>query len=481
MIERNGIFDGPEIEKPLKFVHFLTKITAIQKAALLQRPQQRNRGHSLFTQRNRDCTRLERAGYSSGTYSWLRTSSSPWSICLSRTVRATALTHAIRRIERQSVAAYKRATWRSGSRNRFTCPGNQARPRRTRESKSYIPHAPATFGAINYSFTLVQVVHQGTRPCDIRRDQLTPDATSRDSGTTSMWSSQRPKTISPRCSHSHGSQERIDHVTNSSPLLQNSRWHHAFCDTHTGGHPDFSPGLNQSLHQEENNSPEKSENSVKRRQISLQDFWLKTAVNTSNKFSPLENEDQEVEASPKRLAKSMKVSRRNFFHLISIIISITSIIKETSASKITVVPAPPRVQARPHQAKKRTSKIRLVGIEPKPYGTPCISRQELYPLSRGGRSSSCVELRLGRAGDTCCECERDSASRAAPRGAPAFAQRLSVDHVEVSQERRFARRWREQRRVITSDERALSSSAPIGQSSPGSSRENISTLTTNQV
>ncbi|CAB0040795.1 unnamed protein product [Trichogramma brassicae] len=71
------------------------------------------------------------------------------------------------------------------------------------------------------------------------------------------------------------------------------------------------------------------------------------------------------------------------------------------------------------------------------------------------------ELRLGRAGDTCCECERDSASRAAPRGAPAFAQRLSVDHVGVSQERRFARRRREQRRAITSDERALRSSARI--------------------
>ncbi|CAB0041044.1 unnamed protein product, partial [Trichogramma brassicae] len=59
------------------------------------------------------------------------------------------------------------------------------------------------------------------------------------------------------------------------------------------------------------------------------------------------------------------------------------------------------------------------------------------PGAVSGRSewpeSICVcmsELRLGRTGDTCCECERDSASRAAPRGAPAFAQWLSVDHVE---------------------------------------------------
>ncbi|CAB0037381.1 unnamed protein product [Trichogramma brassicae] len=32
------------------------------------------------------------------------------------------------------------------------------------------------------------------------------------------------------------------------------------------------------------------------------------------------------------------------------------------------------------------SKIRPVGIDPTSYGTPCISRQELYPLSQGGRS-----------------------------------------------------------------------------------------------
>ncbi|CAB0041816.1 unnamed protein product [Trichogramma brassicae] len=57
--------------------------------------------------------------------------------------------------------------------------------------------------------------------------------------------------------------------------------------------------------------------------------------------------------------------------------------KEISHRKL--VPAPPRAQARPHQAKKRTSKIRLVGIEPTPYGTPCISRQELYPLNQRGR------------------------------------------------------------------------------------------------
>ncbi|CAB0034825.1 unnamed protein product [Trichogramma brassicae] len=180
----------------------------------LQRTQQRNRGHSLFTQRNRDCTRLERAGYSSGTHSWLRTSSSPWSIRPFLTVRAAALTHAIRRIERQSVAAYKRATWRSGSRNRFTCPGDQARPKAY--TRVQVVHTTRTRDIRRYSFTLVQVVHQGTRTCDIRRDQLTPDATSRDSGTTSMWSSQRPKAISPCCSHSRGSQERIDHTINNS-------------------------------------------------------------------------------------------------------------------------------------------------------------------------------------------------------------------------------------------------------------------------
>ncbi|CAB0034095.1 unnamed protein product [Trichogramma brassicae] len=120
----------------------------------LQRTQQRNRGHSLFTQRNRDCTRLERAGYSSGTYSWLRTSSSPWSIRLSRSVRAAALTHAIRIIERQSVAAYKRATWRSGSRNRFTCPGNQARPEAY--TRVQVVHTARTRDIRRYSFTLVQ-------------------------------------------------------------------------------------------------------------------------------------------------------------------------------------------------------------------------------------------------------------------------------------------------------------------------------------
>ncbi|CAB0028814.1 unnamed protein product [Trichogramma brassicae] len=74
-----------------------------------------------------------------------------------------------------------------------------------------VVHTARTRDIRRYSFTLVQVVHQGARTCDVRRDKLTPDATSRDSGTTSMWSSQRLKTISPRCSHSRGSQERIDH------------------------------------------------------------------------------------------------------------------------------------------------------------------------------------------------------------------------------------------------------------------------------
>ncbi|CAB0041569.1 unnamed protein product [Trichogramma brassicae] len=45
----------------------------------------------------------------------------------------------------------------------------------------------------------------------------------------------------------------------------------------------------------------------------------------------------------------------------------------------------PAMASRAVEMKKRTSKIRLVGIEPTPYGTPCISRQELYPLSQGGR------------------------------------------------------------------------------------------------
>ncbi|CAB0040424.1 unnamed protein product [Trichogramma brassicae] len=195
----------------------------------LQRTQQRNRGQSFFTHRNRDCTRLERAGYSSGTYSSLRTSSSPWSIHPSRSVRAAALTHAIRRIKRQSVAACKRATWRSGPRNQFTCPDNQARPKAY--ARVQVVHTARTRDIRRYSFTLVRVVHQGTRTCDVRRNKLTPDATSRDFGTMSMWSSQRPQTISPRNSHSRGSQERIGHVTNASPLLQNSRWHHAFRDT----------------------------------------------------------------------------------------------------------------------------------------------------------------------------------------------------------------------------------------------------------
>ncbi|CAB0039964.1 unnamed protein product [Trichogramma brassicae] len=87
------------------------------------------------------------------------------------------------------------------------------------------------------------------------------------------------------------------------------------------------------------------------------------------------------------------------------------------------------------------------------------------------------ELRLRRAGYTRCECERESASRAVP----AFAQRLSVDHVEVSQERRFARRRCEQRRAITSDERALRSSVPIGHSSPSSSRVNNTISTAKQT
>ncbi|CAB0038047.1 unnamed protein product [Trichogramma brassicae] len=99
------------------------------------------------------------------------------------------------RIERQSVAAYKRATWRSGSRNRFTCPGNQARPKAY--TRVQVVHTARTRDIRRYSFTPVQVVHQGTRTCDVRRDQLTPDATSRDSGTTSMWSLWRRSLDSP--------------------------------------------------------------------------------------------------------------------------------------------------------------------------------------------------------------------------------------------------------------------------------------------
>ncbi|CAB0042272.1 unnamed protein product [Trichogramma brassicae] len=123
--------------------------------------------------------------------------------------------------KQQSVAAYKRATWRSGSRNRFTCPGNQTRPKAY--TRVQVVHTARTRDIRRYSFTLVQVVHQGTRTCDVRRDKLTPHATSRDSGTTSMWYSQRPKTISPRCSHSRGSQEQIDHSNYERVLIVASR------------------------------------------------------------------------------------------------------------------------------------------------------------------------------------------------------------------------------------------------------------------
>ncbi|CAB0043964.1 unnamed protein product [Trichogramma brassicae] len=95
-------------------------------------------------------------------------------------------------------------------------PGNQARPKAY--TRVQVVHTARTRDIRRYSFTLVQAVHQSTRTCDVRRDKLTPDATSCDSGTTSMWSSQRPKTISPRCLHSRGSQERIDHNDNCSVL-----------------------------------------------------------------------------------------------------------------------------------------------------------------------------------------------------------------------------------------------------------------------
>ncbi|CAB0043199.1 unnamed protein product [Trichogramma brassicae] len=100
--------------------------------------------------------------------------------------------------------------WRSGTRHRFTCPDNQARPKTY--TRVQVVRTARTRDIRRYLFTLARVVHQGTRTCDVRRDNLTPDATSRDSGTTSMWSSQRPKTISPCCSHSRGLQERIDHM-----------------------------------------------------------------------------------------------------------------------------------------------------------------------------------------------------------------------------------------------------------------------------
>uniref|UniRef100_A0ABD2WLZ7 Secreted protein n=1 Tax=Trichogramma kaykai TaxID=54128 RepID=A0ABD2WLZ7_9HYME len=84
------------------------------------------------------------------------------------------------------------------------------------------------------------------------------------------------------------------------------------------------------------------------------------------------------------------------------------------------------------------------------------------------------QLRLGRAGNACCECERERTSRAAPRGAPACAQRLSSDHVEVSQERRFAS---SAARAAASDhERRESAEIERADrhSSPSSSSENIS-------
>ncbi|CAB0036443.1 unnamed protein product [Trichogramma brassicae] len=134
-----------------------------------------------------------------------------------------------------------------------------------------------------------------------------------------------------------------------------------------------------------------------------------------------------------------------------------------------------RVNAESSSQTEQYSHLSLAVCEP--------SERLAYGPQRGGSASglapicaatSSHELRLRRSGYTRCECERESASRAAPRGAPAFAHRLSVDHVEVSQERRFARRRRELRQAITSDERALRSSAPIRHSSPSSSRESIS-------
>uniref|UniRef100_A0ABD2XGT8 Secreted protein n=1 Tax=Trichogramma kaykai TaxID=54128 RepID=A0ABD2XGT8_9HYME len=115
-----------------------------------------------------------------------------------RPVCAAALTHAIHRIGQQSVAAYKCTTWRSGTRHRFTCPDSQARPKAY--TRVQVVRTARTRDIRRYSFTLVRVVPQGTHTCDVRRDQLTPDATSRDFGTRSVWSSQRPKTISPRYS-----------------------------------------------------------------------------------------------------------------------------------------------------------------------------------------------------------------------------------------------------------------------------------------
>ncbi|CAB0035306.1 unnamed protein product [Trichogramma brassicae] len=134
--------------------------------------------------------------------------SSPWSRIAPRPARAVGPCTRHPRIKRQSVAAHKSMRGDPARETASRVPTIKPVRRRTRESKSYVPHSPAPFGA--------------TRS----RHKLTPDA-------TSMWSSQRPKTISPRCSHSRGSQERIGHVINSSPLLQNIRWHHAFRDTQT--------------------------------------------------------------------------------------------------------------------------------------------------------------------------------------------------------------------------------------------------------